>query len=87
MIRERKRADGTTQGWQARVNDPTDPKRKHRIEKTFRLKKDAQAWEREQRYLMGKGGHIDPPQGRPDVRRARRGVEGEALADARAALA
>jgi hypothetical protein len=51
------------------------------------LKKDAQAWEREQRYLMGKGGYIDPPQGRPDVRRARRGVEGEALADARAALA
>ena len=60
MIRERKRADGTTQGWQARVNDPADPKRKRRIEKTFRLKKDAQAWEREQRYLMGKGGYIDP---------------------------
>ncbi len=60
MIRERKRADGTTQGWQARVNDPSDPKGKRRIEKTFRLKKDATAWEREQRYLMGKGAFIDP---------------------------
>lgn len=62
MIRERKKADGTTQGWQARVGDPADPERKRRIEKTFRLKKDAVAWEREQMYLMGKGGYIDPRQ-------------------------
>lgn len=60
-VRDRgKRADGTTK-WQARYNDPNDPRR--RIEKTFRTKSAAQRWLTKQQAAILDGDNSDPRRG------------------------
>lgn len=54
-----KRADGTTK-WQARYTDPYDPTGRTRIEKTFRTKRDAEAWLTQQQASIITGDHSDP---------------------------
>jgi integrase len=54
-----KRADGTTK-WQARYSDPNDPTGRCRIEKTFRSKREAEAWLTQQQASLLRGEHSDP---------------------------
>jgi integrase len=52
-----KRQDGSVR-WQARYWHPDDPSK--RIEKTFRIKRDAENWLVQQRAEILKGTHVDP---------------------------
>jgi integrase len=55
--RKRCNCDGP---WQARIPDPDRPGTTYKIEKQFRLKTEAEAWERAQRSDQQRGEWIDP---------------------------
>src|SRR5437762_2168857 len=59
-VRERRRQDGT-RSWQARYPDPTRGGT-HKIEKTFRTKREASDWLTEQQAAVLTGTHVSPRQ-------------------------
>jgi integrase len=46
--------------WQARIPDPTRPGTTHKVERTFRTKREAEAWEHAQHADKQRGEWVDP---------------------------